>query len=50
MTFVTLHVKLATQKTLKDMEETLMSLTNISQQMKLNHIHIQINHMDKRMD
>lgn len=49
MTFVTLHVKLATQKALKDMEETWMSLMNISQQMKLNHIHIQINHMDKRM-
>ncbi len=28
------HVKQATQKALKDMEETWMSLTNISQQMK----------------
>lgn len=46
---LSLYEKLATQKTLKDMEETWMSLTNISKQMKLNHIHIQINHMNKRM-
>ncbi len=46
---LSLHEKLATQKALKDMEEMWMSLTNISQQMKLNHIHVQINHMDKRM-